>query len=248
MLRLDGRTALITGAARGQGAAEARLFVEHGARVIVADLLEEEGRALCAELGGAAEFRKLDVADQASWHAMEEFLRAGYGRLDVLVNNAAIHRLTPLDADSLADFDRVYAVNQRGVFLGIQCASALMRQHGGSIVNIASASGVQARARYAAYTGSKYAVRGITKVAALELAPYNIRVNAVIPGWVDTPMIRHMLDSDAARQRIASIPLRRVGLPEEVARVVLFLASDASSYSTGGDFWCEGGLLTGPLD
>lgn len=247
MRQLEGKTALITGAARGQGAAEARLFVERGAKVLVCDLLDEAGRSLCAELGDAATYQHLDVADEASWAAAIEVAKERFGTLGILVNNAAVCLRTGLEDDELANFDLQYRINQRGVYLGMKAVVPLMKEKGGSIVNIASASGIKAMNYFAGYVGTKYAVRGMTKVAALDLARYGIRVNAVIPGFVETPMIGGVLDDPNVRQQVSKLPAQRVGTPEEIARLVCFLASDESSYSTGSDFVADGGLLTGVL-
>lgn len=247
MAQLEGKVALVTGAARGQGAAEARMFIERGARVIVTDVLDDAGRALCAELGSAAAYHHLDVSDETSWDAVAKFVESRFGELDVLVNNAAVCLRTGFEEGDMGNFDLQYQVNQRGVFLGIRAMVPLMKRKGGSIVNIASASGIKAMNYFAGYVATKYAVRGITKVAALDLARYNIRVNAVIPGFVDTPMIEGPLADPAVQLQVSKLPAQRVGSPEEIARMVCFLASDESSYSTGSDFVVDGGLLTGVL-
>lgn len=247
MGRLEGKTALVTGAARGQGAAEARLFVEEGARVLICDVLEAAGRKLCAEIGAAAAFQFLDVSSEDSWRAAAEAVARTFGTLDILVNNAAIYRRTDVLGADMTDYDAMYQVNQRGVFLGMRFMAPLMRDKGGSIVNIASASGIKATAGFAGYVGTKYAVRGMTKAAALELAPFGIRVNAVLPGFVDTEMIAGVINTDAAQLQISKLPLRRAGTPTDIARLVCFLASDDSGYSTGADFIADGGLLTGTL-
>ena len=247
MGQLDGKIALITGAARGQGAEEAKLFVEEGAQVILCDLLEEEGSALAASLGTAARFIKLDVADRESWQRVTDRIAADYARLDILVNNAAICMPTPFTADAIAAFDAQYRVNQLGPYLGIRATLPLMSTAGGSIINIASASGVKAYNGHAGYSASKYALRGLTKVAAVDLAIYNIRVNAILPGFIETPMIADLIDLPAVRDQIARLPARRSGVPRDIANMALFLASDNSSYCTGADFVCDGGLLTGQI-
>lgn len=248
MALLAGKIALITGAARGQGAEEARLFVKEGAKVIMCDLLEEEGRALCEELGSDAVFMTLDVSSPQDWAQVAGAVSARFGRLDVLVNNAAICVPSPFDASGLAAFDAQYQVNQRGPWLGICAAVPLMRvAGGGSVINIASASGVKAYNGHAGYSATKYAVRGLTKVAALDLAPFGIRVNAVLPGFVETPMIADALARDSVQDQIARLPARRPGQPRDIANLVAFLASDLSAYCTGADFVCDGGLLTGQI-
>ena len=246
MGRLDGKVALITGAARGMGAAEARLFVNEGARVLIADMLEEEGRALAAELGSAARFQRLDVSQEGQWAAAVAAAEA-FGPLNVLVNNAAILRAATLEDMTLEQYMSVISVNQVGTFLGMRSVVAPMkRAGGGSIVNISSIDGIQSKNGLIAYSASKGAVRSMTKSAAIELGRYGIRVNSVQPGGVDTVMgnpgsaTRDHVDPFYARQA-----LPRIGLPDEVARMVLFLASDEASYSTGGEYLVDGGALAG---
>lgn len=247
MSRLAGKVALITGAARGQGAAEARRFVAEGAKVMIADVLEPEGRALAAELGEAACFQPLDVTCAEQWQAAVEVIQARFGKLDVLVNNAAILRMAPLEHCSLEDYRRVIEVNQVGCWLGMKSVLAAMRQAGGgSIVNVSSTAGMEGVAYGTAYSASKFAVRGMTKSAALELGASGIRVNSVHPGGIDTAMARppEMADFDPA-QVYKGLPIPRIGQPAEVANLVLFLASDESSYCTGSEFIIDGGMLAG---
>ncbi|EKT4468772.1 glucose 1-dehydrogenase [Pseudomonas putida] len=247
MSRLAGKVALITGAARGQGAAEARRFVAEGAQVVIADVLEQEGRALAAELGDAARFQPLDVTSAEQWQAAVEVTVAHFGKLDVLVNNAAILRMAPLEHCSLADYRQVIEVNQVGCWLGMKSVLAAMRQAGGgSIINVSSTAGMEGVAYGTAYSASKFAVRGMTKSAALELGASGIRVNSVHPGGIDTVMARppEMADFDPA-QVYKGLPIPRIGQPEEVANLVLFLASDESSYCTGSEFIIDGGMLAG---
>lgn len=247
MSRLAGKVALITGAARGQGAAEARRFVAEGAKVVIADVLESEGRALAAELGEAARFQPLDVTNPEQWQAAVEVTQAQFGKLDVLVNNAAILRMAPLEHCSLEDYKRVIEVNQVGCWLGMKSVVAAMRQAGGgSIINVSSTAGMEGVAYGTAYSASKFAVRGMTKAAALELGASGIRVNSVHPGGIDTVMSRppEMADFDPA-QVYKGLPIPRIGQPEEVANLVLFLASDESSYCTGSEFIIDGGMLAG---
>ena len=237
--RLDGKSALITGAARGQGAAAARRFVAEGARVIIADVNDDAGKALADELGTAADYRHLDVSSEAEWAQVTGEL----DRLDVLVNNAGVLHFSPLPKTTLADYERVIRINQIGTFLGMRSAVPLMREHGGSIVNVSSVEGLAAMPLLVAYSASKFAIRGMTKVAAVELGRHNIRVNSVHPGAIDTDMIRdalggHDVDMTPVLKRLA-IP--RAGRPEEIANLVLFLASDESSYCTGAEFAADGG-------
>jgi 3alpha(or 20beta)-hydroxysteroid dehydrogenase len=248
MGRLEGRVALISGAARGQGEAEARLFVAEGARVVLGDVLHELGRKVAAELGDRALYQPLDVSSEEQWRAAVERAVREFGRLDVLVNNAGIvHPPRPLEQTSLDDFNQVLRVNLAGVFLGMKCcAGALRAAGGGSIVNISSNAGLEGVDGVIAYVASKWAVRGMTKTAALELGPWGIRVNSVHPGGVATPMI---LGGDFREVdqpgTYADIPIPRMGQPEEIARLVLFLASDESSYSTGAEFIADGGMTAG---
>jgi 3alpha(or 20beta)-hydroxysteroid dehydrogenase len=237
--RLDGKIALITGAARGQGAAAARRFVAEGARVIIADVNDDAGKALADELGDAADYRHLDVGSESEWAQVTGEL----DRLDVLVNNAGVLHFSPLPQTTLADYERVIRINQVGCFLGMRSAVPLMRERGGSIVNVSSVEGLAAMPLLVAYSASKFAIRGMTKVAAVELGRHNIRVNSVHPGAIDTDMVRdalggHDVDMTPVLKKLA---IKRAGRPEEVANVVLFLASDESTYCTGGEFSVDGG-------
>lgn len=240
--RLAGKVAIVTGAARGQGAAEARLFVREGARVVVADVLEEEGAALADELGDAALYAALDVADEMQWTAVVARTVACFGRLDVLVNNAAIHWRRPLEEETVEGLDRMLRVNVRGAFLGIRTVTpALRASRGGAIVNVSSTAGMVGYAERGAYGMAKWALRGLTRVAAIELAPDRVRVNALVPGGFRTEMVP---DPDAPG-RWDGLPARRIGEVAEVAEAALFLASDASSYMTGSDLVVDGGALAG---
>lgn len=247
MNRLQGKTAIVTGAARGMGAATAALFVAEGARVILADVLVAEGEALAATLGDAARFVKHDVTDEASWQGL---LQAGIdlgGSVDILVNNAGVLLFKTLQQTEKSDFERVLSVNLTGSFLGLRCVGAHMIANGrGSIVNISSVDGMKAANGLGAYCSSKWALRGLTKVAAMEYGHRGVRVNSVHPGGVDTAMGNpYAEDKAAVNQRYQMVPLQRVGEPEEVARTSLFLASDESSYLCGAEIAVDGGMTTG---
>lgn len=238
--KLAGKVALITGAARGMGAAEARLFAAEGARVIIAD--REDATTLATEIGGR--YQPLDVTSEQAWLAAIENCAGIEGRLDALINNAGVLRQATIGETNREMFDHVVAVNQTGPFLGMKTAFPLMARTGGSIVNVSSTAGLRGAANHMAYVGSKFALRGMTKVAAIEFARHGIRVNSVHPGLIETPMIdpyfEGRTETFTARQLID-----RAGRPEEVAEMVLFLASDASSFSTGAEFLCDGGVMTG---
>jgi 3alpha(or 20beta)-hydroxysteroid dehydrogenase len=241
--RLEGKVAIITGAARGQGAREAEIFIAEGAQVVLTDVLES-GAVVAAELGEAAMFVHQDVASEDDWYAVVRTAQARYGKIDVLVNNAGIFYPSPIEQTSVADFDRHYQVNQRGVFLGIKTVlEAMKKAGGGSIVNISSLAGLRGYPEMIAYCGTKWAIRGMTKAAARELAPVGIRVNSIHPGLVDTPMLADGLSPDALEQFVAAVPLRRLASSDDVAEIVTFLASDMSSYVTGAEITVDGGLI-----
>lgn len=247
MARLNGKVAIVTGAARGMGAATARLFVQEGARVMLTDVLATEGAALAAELGDAARFHVHDVSDEAAWQSVLEATLAAWGQVDVLVNNAGVLLFKTLQDMSRAEFDRVLAINLAGSFLGVKLVGAHMLARGqGSIVNISSVDGMKAANGLGAYCASKWALRGLTRVAAMEYGHRGVRVNSVHPGGVDTAMGNpYGEDKAGVNKRYQMVPLQRVGEPEEVARVSLFLASDESSYLCGSELVVDGGMTTG---
>src|SRR5256885_4749746 len=242
MARLAGKVALITGGSRGMGAASARQFVAEGAKVVLGDILDDEGKALADELGEEARYVHLDVTNEDDWVTAVDTTEREFGALNVLVNNAGILRFGALEEEKLDDFRRVLDINLVGVLLGMRTAvPALRRAGGGSIVNLSSTEGLGASPFLSAYTASKFAVRGITKVAALELGPDKIRVNSVHPGGIDTPMTREVMD-DRGRKYVANkVALKRMGTADDVASLITFLASDESSYSTGAEFVVDGG-------
>jgi 3alpha(or 20beta)-hydroxysteroid dehydrogenase len=246
---LEGKIALISGAARGMGAEEARLFAAEGAKVLLGDVLDEEGERVAAEIGAAALYTHLDVTSEADWQAAVGKAETEFGRLDVLVNNAGILRFGLLEQTSLEEFELVVRVNQVGPFLGMKsCVAAMRRAGGGSIVNISSLAGMQGVGGAVSYTASKFAVRGMTKVAAIELGRDSIRVNSVHPGGVETPMTRPFgVVADAGSAPAIDFPIPRIGRPEEIANLVLWLASDKSSYCTGSEFVIDGGAGAGDL-
>ena len=244
--RLDGSVALVTGAARGLGAAHAQLFVTEGAKVVIGDVLDDEGRALSAELGEAASYIHLDVTDEEAWAGAVRQTVETFGLLDVLVNNAGVASFAPLVATDRSEYDRIVGVNQTGAFLGMQAVVGAMEAAGrGSIVNISSIDGIQGMPMFSAYVASKFALRGMTKVAAIELARSGIRVNSVHPGMVRTAMNDMMAGVDVERLVSPLIPLGRIAEPEEVARLSLFLASAESGYCTGAEFVIDGGWTAG---
>lgn len=247
MARLNGQVAIISGAARGQGAAEARLFAKEGAQVVLGDVLDTEGQAVADDIGDAAHYQHLDVTSEASWAAAVEAAEDQFGPVTTLVNNAGIFRLAPIAAVSLEDYRQVIDVNQVGVFLGMKAvAPSMQAAGGGSIINISSIDGMIGSSNSLAYVASKFAVRGMTKVAAIELGPVGIRVNSIHPGGIRTPMITEAgIDDAQAEAMFGTVPLRRIGESEEVANLALYLASDESSYSTGSEFIVDGGWTAG---
>ena len=244
--RLEGKIALITGGARGQGAEEGRLFAANGATVVLTDVLDDQGERTAAEIEGAI-YRRLDVRSESEWEAVIGEVISEHGRLDVLVNNAGIDLVKKLAATSLEEFERVVSINQTGTFLGMRTVANAMITAGKpcSIVNISSVAGLQGVANHGAYSGTKFAVTGMTKAAAKEWGRHGIRVNSVHPGLIETPMtedLRSFTDPDVRAKAERTIPLRRMGQSIDIANMVLFLASDESSYCTGQAFTVDGGV------
>ncbi|MEE1132166.1 MAG: glucose 1-dehydrogenase [Caryophanon sp.] len=242
MSRLEGKVAIITGAAQGMGATHAQLFVKEGAKVVITDLNEEKGAALAAELGADnALFVKQDVTSEQGWTDVVAQAEEKFGPVNVLVNNAGISFNKFVLDLSLDDYMKIVNINQVSVFLGIKAvAGSMQKAGGGSIVNISSINGLVGGA--VGYTDTKFAVRGMTKAAALNLAPMGIRVNSVHPGVIATPMIMQGDQKDAIEAFAKHIPLKRISQPEEISQLVVFLASDESSYSTGSEFVADGGI------
>ncbi len=244
MGKLDGKVALITGGAAGMGAADARLFAEEGAQVVVTDVADDAGKDLANEIGQKAAYLHLDVSQEEEWAEVIGMVQDQFGSPTVLVNNAGILKFAPLAATTLDDYQQVIQINQVGVFLGMRAVlDGMMAAGGGSIINVSSIEGMFGGPGLTAYAASKFAVRGMTKVAAVELGSFGIRVNSIHPGAIDTPMTRQagMGQVDMNKFFGRTVPLKRAGLPEEVARVALFLASDDSAYCTGTEFVVDGG-------
>ncbi len=243
MSRLENKVAIVTGAARGQGAAEARLFAAEGAQVVLTDVLSSEGEATAADCGGT--FLHHDVSSEEAWQRVVDETLSTHGRIDVLVNNAGIfHRAKMID-HSLGDFRRLIDINTVGVFLGMRSVAPSMMEHeAGSIVNISSIAGLVGAPGSIGYGASKFAVTGMTKTAASELARFGIRVNSIHPGMIETEMIHEVVSHDQGRlERMASsTPFRRAADPSEIANLALYLASDESSFSTGSEFVADGGV------
>ena len=241
MTELTGKVALVTGAARGQGAAEARLFANAGASVVLTDVLDTAGEKTAADLGG--QYIHLDVTSESEWAAVVKEIMSKYGRIDILMNNAGIFQPAQLLKTTLEVWNRTVAINQTGVFLGMRTVAEAMIEaaNGGSIINTSSIAGLDGAFGATAYGATKWAVTGMTKTAAKELGRYDIRVNSIHPGVIVTDMINDMVDGKkdemASRQ-----PIQRLGEPEDIAEMALFLASERSSYCTGQAFTVDGGV------
>ena len=243
---LDGRVALVTGASRGIGAAVVRRLAEQGATVIATDVIDDEGEVLAGELvraGKPVAYRHLDVSDESQWAAVVGQAIADHGRLDILVSNAGIGTMPDVESETVSGWDRLIAINQKGVWLGMRAAAPAMRQGGGgSIINLSSIFGaVGGFGGSVAYHASKGAVRLMTKNAAIRYAKEGIRVNSVHPGFIDTPMVEQVKGTDVEKLIIANTPMGRMGRSDEVAEVIAFLASDRSSYMTGSEVYVDGG-------
>ncbi len=242
--RLDGKVALISGGARGQGAAEAQLFSDEGATVVIADVLDRDGRQTAAIIDNCA-YQHLDVTSEDEWQAVVADVMESHGKIDVLVNNAGIYTSRLMTDLSVEEYRRVIEVNQVGVFLGMKTVAGPMTDAGaGSIINLSSVAGLRGGPGVMAYAASKWAVRGMTKVAAHELGPFGIRVNSIHPGLIDTAMLQQVPTVEAGKldRWVRQIPLKRVAEAIEVARLALFLASDDSAYSSGSEFIIDGGM------
>ena len=247
MARLDGKVAIITGGARGMGGATSRLFAAEGAKVVIADVLDKEGAELAQELKGSAIFQHHDVTDEASWANVVAKAIATFGKVDILVNNAGILLFKTLLDTSKADYERVLGVNLMGAFLGIKAVAPHMIERGsGSIINVSSVDGMKGANSLGAYSSSKWGLRGLTRVAAMEFGHKGVRVNSIHPGGIDTAMGNPYGENrEDVNKRYTMVPLQRVGDPIEAARTSLFLASDDSSYLCGAEIAVDGGMLTG---
>lgn len=243
MGELDGKVALVTGGARGQGAAEARLFAEAGATVVITDVLDEQGEKTAGELG--CEFQHLDVTSEEEWETVVGDTVARHGRLDVLMNNAGIFQPAQLVNTPTDMWDRTVAINQKGVFLGMRTAAKAMIEaaNGGAIINTSSVAGLEGVYGSTAYGATKWAVTGMTKTAAKELGKHGIRVNSIHPGVIETEMISDMMAIEGRAEKMLKIqPIKRFGTSEDIAQMALFLATDRSSYCTGQAFTVDGGM------
>jgi len=246
MNRVGGKVAIVTGAARGIGEAIARRLVEEGAKVMLTDVLDAEGKAAAQALGENAHFLHLDVTRETEWKRVVSETEAAFGPVSVLVNNAGISSAAgPIDTIDEADFRRVIDVNLISVFLGMKTTLPSMRRaRSGSIINISSVAGIVASVNSTAYSASKFAIRGLTKTVALDVSKYGIRVNSVHPGIIETPMVIGFMPTENAEEFIrGTSPLGRLGKPEDIGNMVLFLASDESSFATGAEFIVDGGYV-----
>lgn len=243
MKQLKNKVAIITGAAGGMGAVHAKVFIDEGAKVVLTDIMDEEGKKLAKELGSNALFIKQDVTKEEDWKKVVAETERTFGPVDILINNAGIVMTKMIEDTSLTEYQKTIDINQTGTFLGMKLVLPSMKKAGGgAIINISSIEGLVGAAMIASYTASKFAVTGLTKAAAMEFAPYDIRVNSVHPGVIDTPMIHQEDVKEAVKEVINAIPLKRPADPKEVSKMLVFLASDAASYSTGSAFVIDGGL------
>jgi len=250
-MRLKGKTALITGAGNGIGKVTALRFAEEGAEIAAADIDEEAARRTAAEIeqaGGKALAVRLDISSEADWQNAVSLAVEKFGKIDVLFNNAGVFLIKPLIETTVEEWDRVMGVNARGTFLGMKhVIPVMMRQGGGSIINNASTVGLAGSQNVSLYGASKGAIRSLSRHAALEYAPYGIRINSVYPGFVDTAMLRHRMDTEqnGAAAQGKKVPLGRIAEPREIADTVLFLASDEASFITGAEIVVDGGRTAG---
>ena len=248
MKRFENRTVIVTGAARGMGGSHARGFVAEGANVVIADVVEQEGQSLADQLGDGAIFSRLDVTSEADWAATVTAAENAFGPVSVLVNNAGIVHFAPIADTTLADWSRVIDINLTGTYLGIRALVSSMRKAGGgAIVNISSGAGMSGAFGLGAYVASKWGVRGLTKTAALELARDKIRVNSIHPGATRTTMAAQPDVEAVMAASVRGLAIPRIAEPEELTRLVLFVASDEASFSTGSEFIADGGALLGPV-
>ena len=240
---LDGRIALVTGGARGLGEAYVRMLVSEGAHVVIADMLDAPGEKLAADLSGRASFTHLDVTDQTGWRSVVDTIISDFGPVTILINNAGVHSFGKIQDETYENWRRVQDINVNGAFLGINTVAPRMAKAGGGvIVNISSTCGIIGYADQAAYVASKWAIRGLTKAAALDLAPDNIRVFVIVPGPFATPMTAPF--SKELEKLVLSQPVSRVGDPKEAAQLMRYLCVDAS-YASGAEFYVDGGAMTG---
>ena len=239
--KLDNKVAIVTGGAAGMGETHVRIFIKEGAKVVLTDIDKEKGKALAEELGASAHFIQHDVTDEEGWEKVIDETEDIYGPVNILVNNAGISPVLSVEHSSLDDYMNVVKINQVSVFLGMKHVTPSMKKAGhGSIINVSSINGLTGGA--IGYTDTKFAVRGMTKAAAKELAPYDIRVNSVHPGVINTPMVQKSDAFEEIQGMVEMIPLKRMAEPNEISQLVLYLASEDSSYSTGAEFIADGGI------
>ncbi|MEH7122686.1 glucose 1-dehydrogenase [Bacillus sp. JJ1773] len=242
MGKLDGKVAIVTGGSRGQGASHVQTLVKEGAKVVIADILADEGEALAKELGENARFIKLDVSNESNWQNVVNETESTFGPINILVNNAGINFFKPTQEMNEEEYRRVININQVSVFLGMKTVfPSMSKTKEGSIINISSVGGLFSQKGAIAYSASKFAVTGMTKAAALDFAEHGIRVNSIHPGTIRTPMLDVPGTEDAVKDLIENTPLKRLGESEEVSKLVSFLASNDSSFSTGSEFTLDGG-------